>query len=251
MGIENIDLTMLGHLISPEELKEIENLDFEQLEQLKSKREKWLKEKEVCFSGSEFHRLMTDQESRTLSKGAETYVIEKVLESETIQDERKKIYSLSVDWGNDTEVEAVEKFMEKTGKVVYNIGEDQEFIKISKHVGATPDGLIGKEEGIEVKCPDSKTHYHRLRYLKAENFKEMLKEYYWQIQGCMYITGRKKLEFGTINPNLVKVEIIKGVAFYSLINPKDLELLIVQAINIKKASAKFLTLIIRYGKDNV
>ena len=65
----------------------------------------------------------------------------------------------------------------------------------------------------------------------------------------LFYFDRKRLEFGTINPNLVKVELIKGVAFYSLINPNGLDLLIVQALNIKKASAKFLTLIMNY--DNI
>ncbi len=59
------------------------------------------------------------------------------------------------------------------------------------------------------------------------------------------------MELGTINPNLVEVEIINGIAFYTLKDPKDLNFLIVQAINIKKASAKFLTLISRYGNGNI
>lgn len=200
-----IDLSQFGEFISPEELKQIENLDFEQLEQLQSKKEKWLKEKEVCFSASEFHRLMTDQESKELSKGAKTYVIEKVLQSETNQ-ELRVLKTASIEWGSDTEVEAVGEFEKKTGKVVYNIGDDQEFIKVSKHVGATPDGLIDKEEGIETKCPDSKTHYEWLRFLNAGNFKEYLKNYYWQIQGCMYVTGRKKWYFVSYDPRFKNVE---------------------------------------------
>lgn len=201
----DIDLTMFGDLMTAEEIKEIGALDFDKLEKLESNREKWLREKEVCFSGSEFYRLMTDEESKTLSKGAETYVIEKFLEAETTQ-EGKRINSASVDWGNETEVEAVVEFMKKTGKVVYKFGDDQEFIKAGKHVGATPDGLISTDEGIEVKCPDSKTHYHRLRYLNAENFKTMLKEYYWQIQGCLYVTGRKRWYFVDYDPRFKNEE---------------------------------------------
>lgn len=66
----------------------------------------------------------------------------------------------------------------------------------------------------------------------------------------LYYFDRKTLEFGTINPNLVEIEIVNGIAFYSLISKKDPNFLIVQAMNTKKASAKFLTLILRYGKGN-
>lgn len=67
----------------------------------------------------------------------------------------------------------------------------------------------------------------------------------------LYYFDRNKLEFGTINPNIVKVQFTKGIAFYSLINANGLNLLIVQALNIKKASAKFLTLIMRYERRNI
>lgn len=200
-----IDLTQFGDLMTPEEIQQIQGLDFQELEKLESKRDKWLKEKEVCFSGSEFYRLMTDEESRELSKGAKTYVIEKVLQSETEQDKRV-LKTASIEWGNDNELEAVNEFIRKTGKVVYNIGEDQEFIKVSKHVGATPDGLIGKYEGLETKCPDSKTHYEWLRFLNNGNFKEYLKNYYWQIQGCLYVTGRKKWYFVSYDPRFKNIE---------------------------------------------
>ena len=96
--------------------------------------------------------------------------------------------------------------MKKTGKVVFNYGDDQEFIKASPTVGATPDGLIAEDEGLEVKCPDSKTHYERLRFLNAENFKEKEKQYYWQIQGCMYVTGRKRWYFVDYDPRFKNEE---------------------------------------------
>ena len=85
-------------------------------------------------------------------------------------------------------------------------GEEQEFIQISDYVGCTPDGLIGENKGIETKCPDSKTHYFNLLNLKAESIKEIYPEYYWQIQGSLYITGRKSWYFVSYDPRFKNPE---------------------------------------------
>jgi len=74
--------------------------------------------------------------------------------------------------------------------VVYNYGENQKFIKLGEHIGCTPDGLIESDGGTETKCPDSKTHLYYLENLTVENFKKECKDYYWQIQGSMYITNK-------------------------------------------------------------
>jgi hypothetical protein len=56
-------------------------------------------------------------------------------------------------------------------------------------VGASPDGLIGEDGGIEIKCPQPEAH---LRYLLEG---ELPKEYAAQVHGCMYVTGRKWWKF--------------------------------------------------------
>lgn len=195
----------LEGVITAEEMAEIKSLDFDILEDLENEEEKWLKERDEMFTCSEFHRLMTDEDTRELSKGAKTYVVEKVLKIVT-DNERKEFYSKSINHGKETEVEAVQEFMKKTGLLVNFFGTNQKLIKFSKRVGGTPDGLIEKDEGLETKCPDSKTHYEWLRYLTVENFKKELKEYYWQVQGCMYITNRKKWYFVSYDPRFKNPE---------------------------------------------
>jgi hypothetical protein len=51
--------------------------------------------------------------------------------------------------------------------------------------GCSPDGLIGTDGGLEVKCPNPETH---LKYLLEG---ELPKHYRAQVHGCMYVTGRK------------------------------------------------------------
>lgn len=65
-----------------------------------------------------------------------------------------------------------------------------------------------------------------------------------------YYFNRDTLELGTISPNLIKQELVNGFINYSLKNPSRLNLLIVQAVNIKRASAKFLT-IIHFENDDI
>lgn len=52
-------------------------------------------------------------------------------------------------------------------------------------IGCSPDGLIGDEGGIEIKCPSPTTH---LRYW-VEGV--LPKEHAAQVHGSMYVTGRK------------------------------------------------------------
>jgi post-segregation antitoxin (ccd killing protein) len=165
----------------------------------KSNEEEWLEERKGKFTASEFVRLMGFEDKDVFPEGAITYVTEKVLEVVTTND-RKQLSSNAVEWGKETEVEAIEKFMEKYGFKVYNYGDDQKYIELTKDVGCTPDGLIDKDSGIETKCPDSKTHLYYLEHLNLENFKKECTKYYWQIQGSMYITGRKLWYFISYDP---------------------------------------------------
>lgn len=62
-------------------------------------------------------------------------------------------------------------------------------------------------------------------------------------EGCkLFYWDRRKLESGTIEPYRVGVRRLNGrVEYYLLSGNKDI--LIVQAMNFKKAAAKFLTMI--------
>ena len=61
--------------------------------------------------------------------------------------------------------------------------------------GASPDGLIGENGGLEIKCPELATHLSYLRIPGAPA------EYIAQIQGCMWITGRAWWDFASFNPD--------------------------------------------------
>lgn len=61
--------------------------------------------------------------------------------------------------------------------------------------GASPDGLIDEDGGLEIKCPTPGKHFE---YLRASGEPP---EYTAQIQGCMWVTGRKWWDFASYCPD--------------------------------------------------
>lgn len=64
--------------------------------------------------------------------------------------------------------------------------------------GCSPDGLIGEEGGIEIKCPLMSTHVEYL--LKCQE--EMPSDYFQQVQGSLLVSGRKWWDFVSHYPGL-------------------------------------------------
>lgn len=63
-------------------------------------------------------------------------------------------------------------------------------------VGCSPDGLIGEEGGVEIKCPEAPTH---IKYLLKG---ELPADHAAQVHGCMYVTGRPWWNFVSYRRNL-------------------------------------------------
>ena len=168
------------------------------------------------FTASEFHRLMTCQKDLdVLPAGAKTFAREKAAEILTGRPSNEDFSNAYTDWGKRMESDTVREFTERTGIVVDNTGDEQQFItgkgrykdeelgyiKWSNHVGCTPDGLIGAYEGLEGKAKTSKVH---LKYLldiqDADSLKEKAPEIYWQIMGCLWLTNRRTWFFVSYDP---------------------------------------------------
>lgn len=100
----------------------------------------------------------------------------------------------AMEWGTKTEPEARAAFELDTGCLVTEVGFiDHPTIKNS---GASPDGLIGDDSLIEIKCPNTSTH---IEYIKGEKVPEKYKpQMTWQ----MLCTGRKTCFFVSYDPRL-------------------------------------------------
>ena len=73
------------------------------------------------------------------------------------------------------------------------------FVEKSDYLGCSPDGLIGEDGGVEIKCVIPSTH---VSYIDKN---QMPPSYLPQVQGCLWITGRKWWDFVSFCPQ-VKVK---------------------------------------------
>jgi hypothetical protein len=94
--------------------------------------------------------------------------------------------------GTEREPFARMGYESRTGLIVQEVGF---CLHDTVEAGASPDGLIDDDGGLEIKCPERSAH---LRYLQQDGEPA---EYTWQIQGGMWITGRAWWDFVSYNPD--------------------------------------------------
>lgn len=160
--------------------------------------EGWVSERLGKFSCSQFYRLMTepklkaDKEAGNLSDGAMTYVYECLAERLTGHKAKEEFTSKYTEWGIDTEPIAKAIYEEVFEVVVSNRG----YIPYSDDAGGSPDGEVGDDGLIEIKCPYTITAHleHKLKPLKDKT------EYFWQCLGYLLITNRKWIDFISYHP---------------------------------------------------
>lgn len=96
-------------------------------------------------------------------------------------------------WGTEQEPFARLAFEAKTGLIVEECGFLEHFDLMA---GASPDGLIGDTDTLEIKCPNTATHIETLTLGKAPE------KYIPQIQFQMWITQRERCHFVSYDPRL-------------------------------------------------
>lgn len=104
-------------------------------------------------------------------------------------------YENPMDRGTRLEPDAITLFELKTGKDVERVGfcEDED----NASIGNSPDGLIGSEEAIEVKCMGGKNH------VKMWLTNELPDEYVWQVVQYFIVNPElKTLYFVGYNPDI-------------------------------------------------
>lgn len=102
--------------------------------------------------------------------------------------------TVAMQWGIDHEDEARNRYEIETGEIVDLVG----FIPHPDipWFGASPDGLVGEDGLIEIKCPATTTH---LRRIKEGVVPE---EYKAQMQVQLLCTGRKWVDFVSYDPRV-------------------------------------------------
>lgn len=106
---------------------------------------------------------------------------------------RKQIKAPALAWGTELEPVAVGAYQAQTGEIV----TPSDFIvhPVYDFIGASPDFLVNDDGGGEVKCPES-SEVHLSTLLTG-----LPPEHIEQIQGGLWVTGRKWWDFVSFHPD--------------------------------------------------
>lgn len=162
------------------------------MSEIEQKTEEWHQLRCGKFTGSQFADLMSVKKDGSPSK-ARLDVIWRVA-SERIQGYQPSgPNSYSLRWGTDNEPLAREAYELHTGEFV----EEVAFVQHPDFdfVGVSPDGHINDDGGIEIKAPKC-PEIHLQRFING-----VPEEYMPQIQGALWVTGRKWWDFVSYDPD--------------------------------------------------
>ena len=127
------------------------------------------------------------------SASRENYMVQLALERITgVQAD--SYTNAAIQWGRDTEPLARAAYEVHAGVLVEEVGMI-EHPRIAM-AGASPDGYVGADGLLEIKCPSSATHVNTLRSRKPSG------EYVTQMQWQMACTGRAWCDFVSFDPRM-------------------------------------------------
>ncbi len=121
-------------------------------------------------------------------KGLETYITEMMAEHFS-KAEKENFSNEHTERGN--ELEEYARFAYSLKEEVKEVG----FIEMNEYVGCSPDGLVGEDGLLEIKCLNDVNHYKKIIDRKIDS------KYDWQIQMQLLVTERKWCDLLYFNPN--------------------------------------------------
>lgn len=153
--------------------------------------EEWLQARLGKATASRFGDVLATTRSG-YSTSRKNYAAELAIEILTGQ--RNDFFkSSAMEWGTDTEPVARLQYTLETGNDVEETGFwEHEILPC----GASPDGLVGEDGLIEIKCPNTATHMETLMSKKVP------RQYVAQVQGQLWMTDRKWCDFVSFDPRL-------------------------------------------------
>jgi len=152
--------------------------------------DEWLESRLGRPTASNFGRLITP--TGKASTSAQGYIDELV--AQRITGEIPEFFkSAAMERGNE---------LEPAAKALYEFTNDVEVKEVGLclhdryECGASPDGLINQNGGLEIKCPLPHTH---VSYLRDGGIPA---KYIPQVQGCLWITEREWWDFMSYHPSM-------------------------------------------------
>ena len=149
--------------------------------------EEWLKVRLGKVTASRFSDVM----AKGAGKTRKSYMIQ--LAAEIMTGEPQNGYSsAAMEWGTEQEPFARQYYETIHDCPVEQVG----FIELNEWVGVSPDGLVGADGDVEIKCPNTSTH---IATILADKVPTTHKP---QIQGQLWVTDRKWCDFISYDPRM-------------------------------------------------
>jgi len=150
----------------------------------------WFEARLGIPSASMFSKIVTTKGA--WSTQADSYINQLV--AERLTGEREEIYqSHHMIRGTELEPEARDMYCLMKDVEVQEVGF---CLHDTLKAGCSPDGLVGEDGGIEIKCPAPATH---VEYLRGGVLPSRYKQ---QVMGCLWITQREWWDFVSYHPNM-------------------------------------------------
>lgn len=146
----------------------------------------WLALRAGRFTGSDFVIMLGNGETKR------KMILEKATEHILGKPCNKDHYTNS-DMLRGIELEPIARqlYVQETFNEVEEVG----FIEKDEYCGVSPDGLVGEDGIIEIKCPKDTV------FVEQSITEKIKPEYYTQIQYALYITGRQWCDYVAYNEN--------------------------------------------------
>ena len=147
----------------------------------------WFKSRHGKFTSSEIHKLMG---VKGLGETGKSYCFKKAIELVFGEDSSERIETWDMKRGIELEPLAFNKFKELKELDFIEV-QGTTFFAFSEDTGSSPDGLVGKDAILEIKCPRSEKFFR----LVAEGESAIDKEYLFQMQHQIMCSNSERAHF--------------------------------------------------------
>lgn len=162
------------------------------IESMEQGSREWLDLRLGKVTASKFSDVMTNGRGGKHSVTAKSYMIKLV--AEILRGQPMPFFENdAMRFGTETEPQARAMYELKNDVDVKEVA----FVELNEFVGVSPDGLVGDEGLLEIKCPNTETQIKR--FLDDVG---LPKEYEAQVQGQLWVTGRKWCDFVSFDPRI-------------------------------------------------
>ena len=162
------------------------------IESIEQGSSEWLELRLGKVTASKFKDVMTNGRGGKPSVTAKSYMIKLV--AEILRGQPMPFFeSDAMKWGTETESQARAMYELKNDVDVKEVA----FVQLNEFVGVSPDGLVGDDGLLEIKCPNTETQIKR--FLEDTGLPS---DYEAQVQGQLWVTGREWCDFLSFDPRI-------------------------------------------------